>query len=59
MTGRKFARSQVSNSLLYVQDRIFPLFVDFGAVEEEEKANNKRMVILTIILVKQNQEFHE
>ena len=42
-----------------MKDGIFPPFADFGAVEEEEGANNGRMVILTMISVKQNQEFHE
>lgn len=59
VTGREFARQQVSNLLLHVEDEIFPPFADFGAVEEEEGVNNGRMVILTMILVKQNQEFHE
>ena len=49
-----------NDMLLFVrEDEIFPPFADFGAVEEEEGANNGRMVILTMILVKQNQEFHE
>ena len=54
MTDREFACPQVFNLLLHMEDRIFPPFIDFGAIEEEERANNGRIMILTIILVKQN-----
>lgn len=59
ITGKEFIYPQMSNLLLHVKDKIFSLFADFVTIEEKERANNGRMMILTMILVKQNQKFHK
>lgn len=48
----------MSNLLLDVEDDVFSLFPDFEMVEEEE-TYNAQMVILTMIVVKLNQVFHD